>query len=226
MQRVSIIIPVLNEEQSIQQTLPSLQQYRQQGHEIIIVDGGSVDTTVAQAEHLCDKVIVSHPGRALQMNNGAKQAKRDVLLFLHADTLLPDNAVDLLLSNLESSGKVWGRFDVRLSSRHPLLYIVAWLMNLRSRLSGIATGDQAIFVRRQVFKTLEGFPEVALMEDIQLSNKLLSISRPVCLRQKVTTSSRRWEQNGIIRTILLMWYLRLAHYMGKSPKELARLYSK
>ena len=226
MQTISIIIPVLNEANSIKSTLLALQAYRQQGHEVIVVDGGSDDQTVELAEHLSDKVIRSQSGRAKQMNAGAAVAKRDVLLFLHADTHLPDQAPDLILHGLLTTGKAWGRFNVRLSGQHPLLSVIAWLMNLRSRLSGIATGDQAIFVRHEVFMRLHGFPDVALMEDIRFSRALLSISRPVCLRQTVITSSRRWEQKGIVRTIVLMWYLRLAHFLGKSPDELARIYSR
>lgn len=226
MQTVSIIIPVLNEANAIKPTLLALQAYRQQGHEVIVVDGGSEDQTIELAEHLSDKVIRSQAGRARQMNAGAAVAKRDVLLFLHADTHLPQQAPDVILHGLRTSGKTWGRFDVRLSGQHPLLAIVARLMNLRSRLSGIATGDQAIFVRQDAFLRLRGFAEIPLMEDIRLSRALLTISHPVCLRQTVTTSSRRWEQKGILRTIVLMWYLRLAHFLGKSPDELARLYSR
>ncbi|MDH5445646.1 MAG: TIGR04283 family arsenosugar biosynthesis glycosyltransferase [Gammaproteobacteria bacterium] len=226
MHRVTIIIPVLNEAGSIQNTLLPLQSYRQQGHEVIVVDGGSEDSTVSIAEHLCDKLVHGPIGRARQMNAGAEQAKGDILLFLHADTILPENAVQIVNTKLQSTSSVWGRFDVSLSGNHPVLRIVAFFMNLRSRFTGIATGDQAIFVRSKEFNQLRGFPDVALMEDIRFSKSLLTISHPICLRHKVTTSSRRWEQKGILRTIILMWYLRLAHFFGKSPKELARIYSR
>lgn len=225
--QLSIIIPVLNEAATIQQSLRDLQPYRQQGHEVIVVDGGSRDGTTGLAEPLCDRLLTSRPGRALQMNTGADHAKGQVLLFLHADTRLPGKAADLIVDAIQSSNeKVWGRFDVRLSRRHPLLVIVAALMNLRSRLTGIATGDQAIFIRRDTFQQLFGFPRIALMEDISLSRELLKQSRPICLRAKVTASSRRWEQKGILRTILLMWYLRLAYFLGKAPEDLARIYSR
>lgn len=225
--RLSIIIPVFNEVETIQQALQALQSYRQQGHEVIVVDGGSHDDTVARAESLCDSLITSQPGRAVQMNTGAKQAMGDILLFLHADTRLPENAAETIINIFKASNKkVWGRFDVRLSNRHPLLLIVAALMNLRSRLTGIATGDQSLFVRGDVFHQLHGYPNIPLMEDISFSRELLKLSRPLCLRDKVTTSSRRWEQKGILRTILLMWYLRLAYFLGKQPEALARIYSR
>ena len=227
MQRISIIIPVLNEAGSIRQSLLALQPYRQQGHELIVVDGGSNDKTIEQAEHLCDMLINSQSGRARQMNAGADKAKGEILLFLHADTQLPNNACGIILSELpRQKDRVWGRFDVRLSGSHPLLSVIARAMNLRSRLTGIATGDQAMFIRQQYFQKLNGFPDVPLMEDIRLSRALMRYSRPICIRNKLTTSSRRWEQQGIVRTVLLMWYLRLAHFFGKSPAELSRLYSR
>jgi len=222
---VTIIMPVLNEAATIEASLQALQGYRQQGHELIVVDGNSQDKTADLARGLCDKLIISQPGRARQMNAGAEQARGNILLFLHADTCLPENAMEHLTNSITQTDKVWGRFDVRLSGRHWLLRLVAIMMNLRSRLSGIATGDQCIFVRRDVFHQLNGFPEIALMEDISLSRTLLAESRPICLPLKVTTSSRRWEQNGIIHTILLMWYLRLAYFFGKAPESLARIYS-
>lgn len=227
MQRISIIIPVLNEQNEIHDALMCLQKYRRQGHEIIVVDGRSEDNTVKVAGHLCDKLISSAAGRARQMNAGAEQASGDILLFLHIDTRLPGEAVEYIRSNLHKyKNKVWGRFDVKLSGKHPLLSIVALLMNLRSRITGIATGDQAIFTTKQAFLDVNAYPEIPLMEDIRFSRKLLGISRPICIKNKLTTSSRRWEENGIIRTILLMWYLRLAHFCGKHPDELSRLYSK
>ena len=227
MKRVSIILPALNEQTVIHKTLLSLQPYRQQGHEIIVVDGGSRDQTTDYAGRLCDRLIETQPGRARQMNAGAAKGKGDILLFLHADTQLPDNAIHEISSQFEKhKHKVWGRFDVKLTGKHPLLYLVARLMNLRSRLTGIATGDQAIFILSNVFQKLHGFPDVPLMEDIRFSRTLLSQSRPICIKSRLTTSSRRWEQKGIMRTILLMWYLRLAHFLGKSPAELSRIYSR
>lgn len=221
----SIIVPVLNEAENITLALQALRSYRQQGHEIIVVDGGSNDNTPELATDLCDQLIHSPPGRARQMNAGAEQAKGDVLLFLHVDTTLPENALHHLSTAIIKSDKVWGRFDVNLSGQHWLLRLVAIMMNLRSRLTGIATGDQCMFVRRDAFNRVHGFPDIVLMEDITLSRSLLTVSRPLCLPLKVTTSSRRWEQKGIIRTIVLMWYLRLAYFCGKQPKSLARRYS-
>jgi len=223
--RVSIIIPVLNEAENIKASLQALQNYRKQGHEIIVVDGNSQDDTVELANGLHDKLITSGPGRARQMNAGAEQARGNILLFLHADTTLPDQAISHITAAILKTNKAWGRFDVSLSGRRLLLRLVAGMMNLRSRLTGIATGDQGMFIKREIFHRLNGFPDIPLMEDITLSQRLLLESRPICLPDKVITSSRRWEQNGIIRTIVLMWYLRLAYFFGKQPEALMRMYS-
>ena len=184
---------------------------------MIVVDGGSEDGTAALAAGRCDRVIVAPPGRATQMNAGAREARGEVLVFLHADTRLPPNADELV------GGFLWGRFDVQIDGRHPLLKIVAWSMNLRSRLTGIATGDQAIFVRRHAFR---GFPRLPLMEDVAFSKAMKRIARPACLREKVTTSGRRWESRGVLRTILLMWQLRAMYAMGVSAEDLARRYGR
>lgn len=220
---ISVVIPARNEAGNIAATLAPLQALRRRGHEVIVVDGGSDDATVAQAQPLADRVIASAPGRARQMNAGAQAAHGEVLWFLHADTLAPLDADRLLFAALDS-GAVWGRFDVRLSGRRPLLRVVERLMNLRSCLSGIATGDQGIFVRRAAFDTVGGFPDQPLMEDIALSARLKRIGRPVCLHPPLITSSRRWEERGILRTILLMWRLRLLYALGADPAYLARLY--
>ena len=182
-----------------------------------MVDGGSADGTAALAAGLCDRVLAAPRGRARQMNAGARDAKGDVLLFLHADTRLPANADELV------RGHLWGRFDVRIDGRHPLLKLVAWSMNLRSRLTGIATGDQAIFVRRDAFP---GFPEQPLMEDVAFSKAMKRRAWPACLRAKAVTSGRRWESRGVLRTILLMWRLRASYAMGASPEDLARRYER
>lgn len=224
MPRLSIILPVLNEEAHIVACLHVLQPLRGPESELIVVDGGSHDHTVALAEPLADRVIGGSRGRAAQMNAGAGQASGVILWFLHADSLPPPDAATLIRSALAQPNRHWGRFDVRLSGRHPLLRVVETLMNLRSRLTGIATGDQGIFVRREVFERVGGYPALALMEDIALSRLLKRHSRPVCLRQRLTTSSRRWESNGILRTILLMWRLRLAYFFGADPDRLARMY--
>jgi rSAM/selenodomain-associated transferase 2 len=220
---LSIIIPVLNEAEHITGALSALAPLRRRGMEVIVVDGGSSDATVQYAGTSADRVISSPHGRALQMNAGAAIARSEVLLFLHADTALPQDADRLVLDAIGRSRRVWGRFDVRIGGRG-FLAIVATLMNIRSRLSGIATGDQAMFVQREVFLALGGFPEIALMEDIALSRRLKQHSRPLCLPQRVTTSGRRWEQHGVLRTILLMWRLRLAYFLGAEPDTLARQY--
>jgi rSAM/selenodomain-associated transferase 2 len=225
-EKISIIIPVLNEAHVITQTLSALKPFRMKGHEVIVVDGGSEDTSVTRSRPLADHVVCSPQGRSRQMNAGARIARGEILLFLHADTFLPEGADDFIISGMKEKGKVWGRFDVRLSGRHPMLRLIEYLMNRRSRLSGIATGDQGIFVKRETFKSISGFPEIALMEDIALSRILKRVGSPLCLRQKVVTSSRRWEKNGILRTVLLMWYLRLGYFLGTDPQDLARRYER
>jgi rSAM/selenodomain-associated transferase 2 len=222
--KLSIIIPVLNEEAQIAGALTALAPLRARGVEAIVVDGGSRDQTMAFAEPLADRVITAPRGRAVQMNAGAAAAGGEVLLFLHADTRLPPDADRLVRDGLACSGRAWGRFDVRISGRHPLLRIVAALMNARSRLTGIATGDQAMFVRRDLFERLRGFPAIALMEDIALSRRLRREGPPLRLSRRVITSGRRWEQHGVIRTIMLMWRLRLAYALGAEPDRLARRY--
>ena len=219
-ERLSIIIPALNEAGTIAQALQALAPLRTRGHEVIVVDGGSEDATHDLAAPLADRVLLAPRGRAKQMNAGAAVATGAALLFLHADTKLPEEADRLVSQALQA--RVWGRFDVSIESRAPLLGVVAFFMNLRSRASGIATGDQAIFVRRANFT---GFPEIALMEDVAFSKAMKRVSPPACLRQKAVTSGRRWERHGVLRTVLLMWRLRLAFFLGASPDELARRYA-
>ncbi len=221
---LSIIIPVLDEAATIADALCALGALRTRGAEAIVVDGGSADDTVARATRLADRVIAGARGRAAQMNAGAALARGNVLLFLHADTRLPAEADRLVLDGLAKSGRAWGRFDVAIEGRHPLLPLVAAFMNARSRLTGIATGDQAVFVTRDAFAAAGGFPDIVLMEDIELARRLKRISRPLCLHACVITSGRRWETRGVVRTILLMWRLRLAYFFGARPEELARRY--
>lgn len=220
---LSIVIPALNEAATIEATLAALQVYRLRGVEIVVADGESFDGTADLARGRADRVISAPRGRALQMNEGAAQARGDVLLFLHADTLLPDDADRRIADGLVRSGRAWGRFDVRFDSGGAVR-LVAFTMNWRSRLTGICTGDQAMFVTRAAFEQVGGFPPIALMEDISLSARLKRIGRPLCLSARVTTSARRWRQNGVLHTVLLMWSLRLRYFLGADPATLARAY--
>ncbi len=222
--RLSIIVPALDEAAGIVATLQALQPLRAAGHEVIVVDGGSSDGTPELARPLADRGIAAARGRASQMNAGAAAASGDVLLFLHADTRLPPGADRVVLDGLAASDALWGRFDVRIEGRHPLLALVAWLMNRRSRLTGIATGDQAIFATRAAFAAAGGFPALALMEDVELSRRLKRVSAPLCLRERAVTSGRRWESRGVVRTIVLMWWLRFRYFLGASPERLRRTY--
>ena len=221
--RLSIIIPTLNEAGAIEAVLKQLAIQRSSGCEIIVVDGGSLDETMTIAAPLADKVISTPRGRGRQMNAGAEAASGEILWFLHADSTIPSNATEAI-EHAVANGSVWGHFDIRLSGKQPMLRIVERLMNLRSCISGIATGDQGIFVTRNAFLVANGFPEIPLMEDVALSKVLRRRSHPCCLRQKLVTSSRYWEKNGIFRTILLMWRLRLAYALGANPGKLAKLY--
>ena len=217
------MVPVYNEACSIARTLSGLAAYRAKGHRVVVVDGGSTDSTSDLAAPLADRVILSGKGRALQQNCGAKGAGAEVLLFLHADTELPEHADELIIQAL-SEGKLWGRFGVAIAGRLRWLKVISALMNFRSRLTGIATGDQAIFVRKSVFDQVGGFAEIPLMEDIDLSRRLKRFGRPACLRSKVTTSGRRWEHDGLWRTVILMWKLRFLFLLGVSPAKLAKMY--
>jgi rSAM/selenodomain-associated transferase 2 len=224
--KISLIIPILNEAEIIAQSLSALQPLRSHGHEVVVVDGGSSDASQTLSRPLADRVILGPLSRSLQMNAGARVASGEILLFLHADTSLPEGADFFLISRMKQYGRVWGHFDVRLSGNHPLFRVIENLMNWRSRFFGIATGDQGIFVGREIFLAIGGFPEIALMEDIALSRILKKVGPPLCLSQRVVTSSRRWEKNGILRTVLLMWRLRLAYFLGAEPQDLARRYER
>ncbi len=220
---LSLILPVLDEAATLPAQLARLQDLRRRGAEVLVVDGGSADATPVLARPLVDRLITAPRGRAAQMNAGAGAARGPVLLFLHADTTLPP-AADALIDAAIAAGAAWGRFDVRIDAHHPLLRLVERMMNWRSRLSGIATGDQAIFVRHDIFTRLGGFPELPLMEDIAFSKLLKRIARPACLRAQVLTSGRRWEKHGVLRTIVLMWRLRASYFLGADPQRLAIRY--
>ena len=221
---LSIIVPMLNEAAALPGLLAQLARWRTRGCEVVVVDGGSTDGSAAMARAAGFTVVDAERGRARQMNAGAALARGEVLVFLHADTQLPADADAAVRGALADERCDWGRFDVRIAGRSPMLRVVAGLMNLRSRLTGIATGDQAMFVRREAFDAVGGFPLQPLMEDIELSQRLLWRSRPACLRARVTTSGRRWEQRGVWRTIVLMWRLRWAYWRGVPAEVLAEAY--
>ncbi|MEW8334449.1 MAG: TIGR04283 family arsenosugar biosynthesis glycosyltransferase [Candidatus Thiodiazotropha sp.] len=222
--RLSIIMPCLNEGPTLGRCLRDLQPLRCAGHELILVDGGSEQALIDNSAIYVDMLLHSPPGRARQMNYGAKRASGDVYWFLHADSRLSEGMDRAIMSAAGSAG-FWGRFDVRLSGAHPLFRVIERMMNWRSRISGIATGDQGIFVERRLFDQVGGFPQQPLMEDIEISRRLKRLRHPLSLPGPLETSSRRWESQGIIRTILLMWMLRLAYWVGVSPRHLARLYA-
>jgi rSAM/selenodomain-associated transferase 2 len=222
--RLSLIVPMLNEAEALPELLAQLSGFSARGCEVVLVDGGSTDGCDALAIQAGFTVLIAQRGRARQMNAGAAYASGDIFLFLHADTHLPDQADSLILDALRSSRAGWGRFDVQITGQSAWLPFIAAMINLRSRLSGIATGDQAVFVQRELFDQVGGFPDQPLMEDIELCSRLKWVAAPVCLREKVTTSGRRWERRGVLRTVLLMWRLRLAYFLGVPAEQLARVY--
>ncbi|WP_439859086.1 TIGR04283 family arsenosugar biosynthesis glycosyltransferase [Pseudomonas sp. MBLB4136] len=220
---LSVIVPARDEAQVLPPLLADLAPLRATGAELILVDGGSQDATCDLAKGGVDQLLRSAPGRALQMNAGAAVARGDYLWFVHADTRIDAAAIRSLLDAL-SRRPLWGRFDVRLSGSGLALRLIGAMISLRSRLTGVATGDQGIFVAREAFERLGGYAEMPLMEDLELSRRLKRLARPRCLRPALLTSSRRWERHGIWRTVLLMWRLRLAYYCGANPDQLARVY--
>jgi rSAM/selenodomain-associated transferase 2 len=222
MRRLTIVIPVLNEAAIIEAALEALKPLRSRGAEVIVADGCSRDATAELARPLADRFITAPRGRGAPLNAGAALGSGDALLFLHADTALPDGADRLIGDALDR--RAWGRFDLRIAGRHPFLGVIACMINWRSRATGIASGDQAIFMRREAFRAVGGFPELPLMEDIAISRRLKRLCRPACITAPVVTSGRRWEHHGVWRTILLMWRLRLAFYCGAAPDWLASRY--
>jgi len=219
-ERLSIVVPALNEAPGIGACLAALAPLRARGHEVIVADGGSTDGTAGIAAAHADRVLKAPRGRAAQMNAGAAVASGQALLFLHADTRLPAEADRLVRDALQAHA--WGRFDVSIDSDDPRLAVIAYFINRRSRLTGIATGDQAIFVRRDAFP---GFPPIALMEDVAFSRLMKQVSPPACVAARAVTSARRWERHGIARTVMLMWRLRYDYWRGADPDDLARRYS-
>ena len=219
---LSIIIPVLNEADWVVAQLQPLQELREAGHEVIVVDGGSQDNTAALAQPWCDRLLTGPRGRALQMHLGSLYARSELLIFLHLDSRLPANIGRLF--NYHIPTQFWGRFDIQLSGKSRWFRVIENAMNWRSRITGIATGDQALFVHYRLYRQVGGLPPIALMEDIALSKSLRKIIPPRCLQERVTSSSRRWEQRGIIRTMLWMWLLRLLYWLRVSPAWLEKLY--
>lgn len=222
---LSVVIPARNEYEALPLLLADLEQLRNAGAEIIVVDGGSTDGTLERVRPLVDQLLTCAPGRARQMNAGAALATGDYLWFVHADTRVSAAALQRLLDSLLEQ-PVWGRFDVHLSGQGIAMRVIANMINLRSRLTGVATGDQAIFIKRETFERHSGFANIAIMEDIELSRRMKRLRRPVCLRPALLTSSRRWEVNGVWRTVWLMWRLRLAYYFGADPDQLALEYQR
>jgi rSAM/selenodomain-associated transferase 2 len=216
-----VVIPALNEAEALPRLLPQLAPARSRGAEIVVVDGGSTDGTVAAAEAAGVRVVASAPGRARQLQAGIDASAGEALWLLHADSSIDPFSDQHLRWALANSGRPWGRFSVRLSGKHPLLRVVERAMNVRSRLTGIATGDQGIFLLRSALEASGGIPQQALMEDVELSRRLKRLAPPLCLWKRVTTSSRRWEAHGVLRTIVLMWRLRLAYFLGTDPETLA-----
>ena len=222
--KVSVVVPVLNEAEYLPPLLLQLRQLIDQAVDVVVADGGSTDATVNLVRQAGFCVVVGSRGRARQMNLGATHAKGALLLFLHADNRLPADWLEAVQSQFTPK-KCWGRFDVRISGRSSMLPIIATLMNWRSRWTGIATGDQAMFMTREAFLKVGGFPDQPLMEDIEMSRRLLDISRPACIASKTTTSGRRWESRGVWSTIFLMWRLRWRYWRGHPAIELAKDYS-
>ncbi len=226
--RLAVIVPVLNEASTVSEALARLAPLRQRGATVIAVDGGSDDGTEERARTGADHVLVAPRGRASQMNVGARRALEgkavDALLFLHVDTRLPDNADESIGVACTGRPMAWGRFDVRIEGRSRALPLVAAMMNLRSRLTGMCTGDQCLFATRALFEKVGGFPALPLMEDIEFSRRARRLAWPIALRHRAVTSGRRWERHGVVRTVLLMWRLRLAYFFGADPARLATVY--
>lgn len=219
---IAVIVPLLNEKQRLPALIDMLKSL--EADEVVLIDGGSGDGSdellAASSLNWC----TSRQGRAVQMNCGAAQSTSDILLFIHADTLVSSTHLSAVREAMKEESVVGGRFDLRLSGNHPSFRLIEWFINVRSRLSRINTGDQCQFIRRRAFERMGGFPEQPLMEDVEFSKRLKRAGRIACLREKVTTSSRRWEQNGILKTVLLMWKLRLSYWLGVSPERLATIY--
>ena len=224
MRTLSVIVPMLNEAATIAIALRAIRRGAADA-EIVVVDGGSTDASVAAAQPLCDRVLVASRGRAQQMNAGARASRGDVLAFVHADTLVPSTFAADIATALSDPAVVGGRFDVKLDSDALPYRLIGAMISIRSRISRTGTGDQAIFVRREVFDRLGAFPELELCEDLDFSRHLKRAGRVACLRSRVTTSARRWSRGGILRTVVRMWLIRAMYLMGVPPARLKRMYA-
>ena len=224
MSKLSIIIPALNEEHVLLKQQQALSMFLQDGHEMILVDGGSEDNTVHLAKQLGFKTIVTKASRGYQLKAGSDISKYETLLFLHADTQVPHAAIQVIQNALSSSDKLWGRFNVSFNNNDLIYRVIAFFMNLRSCLTGIVTGDHAMFITKDAYRKCGGFSDMPIMEDIDICKRLRRISKPICLKNRVITSCRKWESNGIFLTILKMWSFRLMYFFGASPEKLAKLY--
>jgi len=222
--KVSIIIPALNDAGELKRLLPELQDFRTEGHEVIVVDGGSIDGTLSVARPLSDRLLMTGAGRGRQMNLGVENARHDLVLFLHADSQFPGNGIHEILRVMNEGDHHWGRFDISLDGKAGIYRLIALLMNIRSRITKVATGDQGIFVRKSLFLSVGGYEDIPLMEDVAISKTLREHSSPYCLDSRIITSARRWQQNGVLATIIQMWVLRLAYYLGADPAALAQQY--
>jgi rSAM/selenodomain-associated transferase 2 len=222
--KLSVIVPMLNEAPAIARTLTAIRNAAPSA-QLVVVDGGSTDGSIAIAQPRCDVVIGASRGRALQMNAGAARASGDALVFVHADTIVPVTFARDIEGALADPEVVGGRFDVRLDDNHPLCVLIGALISLRSRISRTGTGDQAIFARKAIFESLGGFPNMPICEDLDFARRLKRAGRVACLRSRVTTSARRWRRGGIMRTVMRMWTIRLLYLAGVSPMRLARMYS-
>lgn len=226
MTSISFVIPILNEEAALTKQSSSFQALIKEGHEIIAVDAGSFDASVAIAENIGCVCLNSKASRGLQLHIGAEKCSNDIIVFLHADTQLPKSAVQSILNTLSANKKYWGRFDVAFTNSSLVFKTIAWFMNRRSCITAVVTGDHTLFIKRETYFALGGFANIPLMEDVELSKRLKKHSRPACLKDTVITSSRKWETNGILKTVLSMWRFRLLFYFGASPEKLAKQYYK
>jgi len=224
MLKLSIIIPVLNEETCLINNQEKLKSLLADGHEILVIDGGSQDKSVKIANAIGCKTLITKASRGYQLHFGAKHSKNELLLFLHADTLLPSNAAELILQALTPTNNHWGRFNIKFSNPNLVFSVVAWFMNKRSYLTAIVTGDQAMFIKRDSYFICGGFPDFPIMEDIEISKRLKMMALPICLSDEVISSSRKWETQGVLKTIIKMWCLRLMFFLGVSTEKLAKSY--